>query len=229
MGTDPGPLLKEGTHPKGLRLCRSYGNLTEFLKQEFNLTSVLCPGYVFCWAVRALKSHFGAIIRVYAKRAAKCLEDRRVVLDHLPSAVTKDPEAGWQATGFGGGAGALPELAGTDTRISRVTALMHRAMHRKLLLEELAGASGLSVSRLCHLFKTHVGTGPGQYLKSLRLRRAKELLETSVLSVKEIAVRLGYHDPSRFIEDFRKTYGLPPLRYRERASQTNACGSKIGT
>jgi AraC family transcriptional regulator len=96
---------------------------------------------------------------------------------------------------------------------------MHHALHRKLPLQELAAAAGLSVSRLCHLFKHYAGIGPGQYLKLLRLQRAKKLLETSLLSVKEIAGGLSYHDASRFIEDFRKAYGLPPLRYRVRRSQ----------
>lgn len=101
---------------------------------------------------------------------------------------------------------------------------MHRAMHRKLPLRELAGVTGLSVSRLCHLFQSHAGVGPAQYLKSLRMQRARELLENSVLCVKEIAARLGYDDPSRFVEDFRKTYGLTPSRHRRLAP---ICGCQV--
>jgi len=114
-----------------------------------------------------------------------------------------------------------------DPRIHRVTTLMHRALHRRLQLCELADATGLSVSRVCHLFKSHHGIGPAQYLKSLRMRRARELLETAALSVKEIGVRLGYADPSHFVEDFRKTFGLPPLRYRRRASQATVADAKV--
>ena len=104
---------------------------------------------------------------------------------------------------------------------------MHRALHRRLQLCELADATGLSVSRVCHLFKSHHGIGPAQYLKSLRMQRARELLETAALSVKEIGVRLGYADPSHFVEDFRKTFGLPPLRYRRRASQATVADDKV--
>jgi transcriptional regulator GlxA family with amidase domain len=95
--------------------------------------------------------------------------------------------------------------------------MMHGALHRRLPLRELAGATGLSVSRVCHLFKSHHGIGPAQYLKLLRSQRAKELLETSVFSVKEIGARLGYDDPSRFVEDFRKMHGLTPLSHRRLA------------
>jgi transcriptional regulator GlxA family with amidase domain len=133
------------------------------------------------------------------------------------TAVAQHRPAASRTAGLCGGVGPSPKPAAVDPRISRVTALMHRAFHRKLPLRDLAGASGLSVSRLCHLFKSHTGIGAAQYLKLLRLQRAKVLLETSVLSVKEVGVRLGYEDPSRFVEDFRKTYGLTPLRHRRLA------------
>jgi len=57
---------------------------------------------------------------------------------------------------------------------------------------------------------------PAQYLKSVRIHQAKELLETTLLSVKEIRARLGINDESHFVRDFKKTYGLPPLQYRIR-------------
>ena len=47
--------------------------------------------------------------------------------------------------------------------------------HRKLPLGELAGAAGLSVSRLCHLFYNQTGFSPRRYLKAARLARARDL------------------------------------------------------
>ena len=132
-------------------------------------------------------------------------------------AVAQDRQVASPIAGLWGGVEPFPKTAAIDPRISHITALIHRSLHRKLTLGELAGATGLSVSRLCHLFKSHTGMGPVQYLKLLRLQRAKELLETSVFSVKEIGVRLGYSDPSRFVEDFRKMFGLTPLRHRRLA------------
>jgi transcriptional regulator GlxA family with amidase domain len=116
--------------------------------------------------------------------------------------------------GLWGGVGPFPKPAAVDPRISRVTALMHRAMHRKLSLGELAGASGLSVSRLCHLFHRQTGMSPRRYLKAARLARAKEVLETSSLSVKEVAARAGFNHVGRFIGDFRKAYGVTPSEHR---------------
>jgi transcriptional regulator GlxA family with amidase domain len=62
----------------------------------------------------------------------------------------------------------------------------------------------------------HVNMTPAQYLKSVRVSQAKELLETTLLSVKEIRAQLGISDESHFVRDFKKAYGLAPLQYRFR-------------
>jgi transcriptional regulator GlxA family with amidase domain len=48
------------------------------------------------------------------------------------------------------------------------------------------------------------------------MEKAKELLERSLLSVKEVAGRVGVADMSHFVRDFEQRYGLAPLRYRQR-------------
>ena len=55
---------------------------------------------------------------------------------------------------------------------------------------------------------------PIQYLKVLRIERAKYLLETSFLSVKEITHIVGINDESHFVRDFKRIYGVPPTLYR---------------
>lgn len=111
-------------------------------------------------------------------------------------------------------AGPFLNSPAVDPRIGRVTALIHGTLHRKLPLLELAGAAGLSVSRLCHLFHNQTGISPRRYLKAARLVRAKELLETSIFSVKEVAGQAGFNHVGRFIGDFRNAYGLTPSQHR---------------
>lgn len=108
-----------------------------------------------------------------------------------------------------------PSSRPIDPRVSRVTALMHRAMQRELPLAELAGVAGLSVSRLCHLFHQQTGMSPRRYLKAARLARAREFLETSSFSVKEVAARAGFNHVGRFVSDFRQAYGLTPSKHRQ--------------
>lgn len=100
-----------------------------------------------------------------------------------------------------------------DPRVRRVKSLMERNLHRPLHLDELARAEALSASRLSHLFKRQTGLSPAQQFKLVRLRRAKQLLESSALSVKEVATSVGL-DASRFVREFRRAYGATPLQGR---------------
>lgn len=84
----------------------------------------------------------------------------------------------------------------------------------ELSLADLAHSVNLSVWRLCHIFKSDVGMPPIRYLRLLRMERAKSLLESSFLSVKEIAFQVGLNDESHFVRDFKSTYGFSPALYR---------------
>jgi transcriptional regulator GlxA family with amidase domain len=101
-----------------------------------------------------------------------------------------------------------------DKRILKAIALMESQHHSNLSLEEVARSVNLSLSRLGHLFKIEIGTPPAQYLKSLRLEHAKELLETSLLNIKQIISIVGIKDKSNFTREFKRAYGLTPTQYR---------------
>lgn len=102
-----------------------------------------------------------------------------------------------------------------NARVSRVLAILESNVERQLDLSDIAREMNLSTSRLYHLFKGETGQSPTQLLKSLKLQRAKELLETTFLSIKEIMLQVGINDESHFIRDFKRVYELPPIRYRE--------------
>lgn len=104
----------------------------------------------------------------------------------------------------------------------------------ELSLADLAQSVNLSVWRLCHIFKSDVGMPPIRYLRLLRMERAKDLLESSFLSVKEIAYQVGLNDESHFVRDFKSTYGFSPALYRlhfrnnDLAEDHHANGNSIG-
>ena len=91
---------------------------------------------------------------------------------------------------------------------------MREDVRGELSLGEFAQSVNLSVWRLCHIFKSDVGMPPIRYLRLLRMERAKDLLESSFLSVKEIAYQVGLNDESHFVRDFKSTYGFSPALYR---------------
>ncbi len=94
---------------------------------------------------------------------------------------------------------------------------LQRNLHRKLSLSETAEAVNLSVSHLSHLFRADTGCSPGQYLMTLRMQKARELLTYSLLSVKEIMAAVGFNDKSDFARSFKKAYGASPSEYRARS------------
>jgi two-component system, response regulator YesN len=55
-----------------------------------------------------------------------------------------------------------------------------------------------------------------QYLKSLRMQRAKQLIDSTFLNTKEIMKRVGMRNESHFVREFKKIYGLPPGIYKQR-------------
>jgi AraC-like DNA-binding protein len=101
-----------------------------------------------------------------------------------------------------------------DLRVQKTQQMMRDNLQRDLSLGKFARSVNLSVWRFCHVFRSEVGMSPYQYLRLLRMERAKQLLESSFLSVKEIGHRVGLNDESHFARDFKKAYGVPPTRYR---------------
>jgi transcriptional regulator GlxA family with amidase domain len=101
-----------------------------------------------------------------------------------------------------------------DKRVEKIIQMMRDDVRGELSLTEFAQSVNLSVWRLCHIFKSNVGMPPIRYLRLLRMERAKDLLESSFLSVKEIAFQVGLNDESHFVRDFKSTYGFSPALYR---------------
>ena len=99
-----------------------------------------------------------------------------------------------------------------DQRIQSVIALMESNLNRRLSLTTLAQCAGLSSSRLRHKFKAEIGMTPTIYLQTLRLQMAKQLLDGSRLTVKEVRVAIGISSDSYFTHQFKRTYGMPPSR-----------------
>ena len=93
--------------------------------------------------------------------------------------------------------------------------LLHHS-HEAIDINELAKQLGLSYSRFRSLFKEHTGTAPHQYLLSIRMNKARELLRHSDLTVSEIADRSGFTSAYYFSRLFKTKVGCNPSDYRGR-------------
>lgn len=79
----------------------------------------------------------------------------------------------------------------------------------------LATASGVSRRQLERLFGRHLRDTPGGFYLKLRLRRARELLQNTGLSVLEVATACGFGSAAYFSRAYRARYGRPPVRDRQ--------------
>ena len=68
---------------------------------------------------------------------------------------------------------------------------------------------------LCHRFKQSFSVTPQQYLLSVRMKKAKTLLKSSELKIKEISVSVGYKSQLTFSYAFKNHVGISPSEYRE--------------
>lgn len=98
----------------------------------------------------------------------------------------------------------------------RAEKFLQRELHRELSIGELASQCGTSERSLLRHFRTHYGVSPVQHLQSMRVERAKALLETTHLSFEEVMERCGYRDASSFRKLFKRSTHLTPADYRER-------------
>lgn len=102
-----------------------------------------------------------------------------------------------------------------DLRVAAVLeALLERDPRTAVSFQRFAQACNLSLSHLRHLFKRNLGLSLQQCLKLIRLEKSKVLLESSFLSVKEVAQRAGFGDVSHFVRDFKERYGTTPTKAR---------------
>jgi len=102
-----------------------------------------------------------------------------------------------------------------DRRIQVVVMTLEGNLHKQIALEDLARSVNLSTGRLAHLFKSEMDLSIQQYLTQLRLAKAKRQLESSFLSIKEIAASVGFSSVTRFVVCFKNVVGATPAHYRK--------------
>jgi AraC family transcriptional regulator of arabinose operon len=102
-----------------------------------------------------------------------------------------------------------------DPRIGAALAFISAHYTEEIALKEIARASGLSVSRLAHLFRAETGTTPQDYLEEKRLSKAQQLLDLTPQSVKEVAHGVGYNSAAYFTRRFKEKFGMSPRAFRE--------------
>lgn len=99
--------------------------------------------------------------------------------------------------------------------IRQAKLIMERRLEDVVDMKDVAGALGMSYAHFRRVFKQQTGFSPYQYHLQLRVHRARELLRSTNLSVKEIAASLNFESPYHFSRMFKKkTAGMSPTQWR---------------
>lgn len=100
----------------------------------------------------------------------------------------------------------------------QIVAMAREEMRAKLetgiSVEAIARRCGVSYNGLLRYFREYTGLTPYQYFLQLRVQRAKELLASTRLQVKEVAARLNFDNQYYFARLFRQKAGVPPTVWR---------------
>lgn len=107
-----------------------------------------------------------------------------------------------------------PAWNGTRTTVERALRLMENGALDLGRVEDLAARLGVGPRHLSRLFKTHLGASPTQTARTLRIQRAKRLLDDTDLTMTEVAHRAGFGSLRRFNAAFSDLYGRPPSSIR---------------
>ncbi|HVZ64597.1 MAG TPA: AraC family transcriptional regulator [Lacunisphaera sp.] len=100
-------------------------------------------------------------------------------------------------------------------RVAAAEEKLRRDWRQRPKLRQLAGAAGMSVTHFSALFRRRTGFSPVDFLIRQRVRQAGQLLDSTSLSIREIAEQVGYDDPYYFSRCFRRVMGCSPRAYRK--------------
>jgi AraC-like DNA-binding protein len=103
---------------------------------------------------------------------------------------------------------------GHSELVSRLKMELEKQVENTPKIDVLAEEMSISPSQLHRLFKEHTGLSPYQYHLQIKIQRAKEMLRGSQLSVKSVALALGFRSIYHFSKLFAKKTGTSPSKWR---------------
>ncbi|WP_099467386.1 response regulator [Konateibacter massiliensis] len=103
----------------------------------------------------------------------------------------------------------------SSTIIDKAKEYIEKQYHKDISLDEVSKEVDISPYYFSKLFKEETGENFVKYVTNIRMNKAKELLNNTDMSMKEIGLRIGYADPNYFSRIFKKNIGVTPTEYKE--------------
>ncbi|WP_420034943.1 GlxA family transcriptional regulator [Streptomyces sp. cg28] len=113
----------------------------------------------------------------------------------------------------------MPEPQLATTVAARAWALAH--LHEPIQLRDMAEQEAMSVRTFTRRFREEAGVSPGQWLTRQRVERARQLLESSTLSIDQVAAESGFGTAQSMRQHLQSALGVTPTTYRRTFRATN--------
>ena len=104
----------------------------------------------------------------------------------------------------------LVQSGSNGHRVASLIRFLNANYGEHLSIEEIAQQAGMSTSSLHQKFRDVTGMSPLQYLKKIRLHRARAAMVEQGLNAREAGYQVGYGNPSQFSREFKRMFGVPP-------------------
>lgn len=104
-----------------------------------------------------------------------------------------------------------------DRRVTEAIRLMEGSVAEPLSMAELTRKAGLSTRHLERVFRKVFDDTPAKFYKRLRARRARAMIEDTLMPMVEIAVATGFGSPDTLAKAVRDEYGITPSKMRARS------------
>jgi len=105
--------------------------------------------------------------------------------------------------------------------VEQCMAYMRRHYSQHITLETLGQLTGYAPLHVLRLFKAQTGKTPHDFLQNLRMMQARSLLDSTRLSIPEVAAAVGFQGASTFQTLFKRTFGISPGKYRKHSEVFN--------
>lgn len=103
-------------------------------------------------------------------------------------------------------------------KFNQILEYVHSHYSEPLAVKDIAGISHINKNKLTILFDKYTNMSPIKYLNEYRLYNAKNMIVGSDMSISRISEEVGFNQLSHFVQQFKRSYGLTPLKYRKKYS-----------
>lgn len=158
----------------------------------------------------------------YARSALRCGVSDYLLKPLDPEALARHVTAALAAKREKEGGGEREEGADAHPLVATVRRYVDAHLNETVRLEDIANAAHMSPSHCSRMFSRHAGVSLSDFITERRMALVVKLLETSFLSMTEIAGTVGFSSSAYFASWFKRAHGVSPLQYRKARAASSA-------